>query len=448
MSSEDGKGPPPDHPFIDDEPTNPDLGGPTHEHDGEPAVHTGEPPAHAEPPSAAPPPHVPTPVEHPAGAAAEAHAEAPAEAPAQPPLHEPVASAESPAPAHEAPAIEAPGKPAWRQQLNNVGEKLKSSQWVRELGAKLQNFEPAQAAEWATQTFQKQNAGLYGKGATIALCAFFMADLMALLAGRFIPEPPVSHLNRGNAFRRPKTVEDYSVVFSRNLFNSAGIIPGEGSGPAQPNQPDLGAAPVRTSLPFTLVGTIILTDELRSIATIEDKSATAVYPVRETDEIPNKAKIVRIEPKKVTFVNTSSGRMEYIDIPEDAAPPVQPGKVSVSAPRGTPGVEKVAPNQFNVNRSEVDNALKDLNKVLTEARAVPNFENGVANGYKLFQIVPGSIYDKLGLQNGDVITGLNGTAINDPGKAFEMLSELKTSNHLELQVKKDGKVNNNIYDIR
>jgi general secretion pathway protein C len=72
----------------------------------------------------------------------------------------------------------------------------------------------------------------------------------------------------------------------------------------------------------------------------------------------------------------------------------------------------------------------------------------VANGYKLFQIVPGSIYDKLGLQNGDIIQGLNGSPINDPGKAFEMLSELKTSSHLELQVKKDGKVQNKIYDIR
>jgi general secretion pathway protein C len=79
---------------------------------------------------------------------------------------------------------------------------------------------------------------------------------------------------------------------------------------------------------------------------------------------------------------------------------------------------------------------------------VPNFENGQLAGYKLFQIVPGSIYDKLGLQNGDVIAGLNGQAINDPGKAFEMLSELKTSSHLELQIKRDGRVSNFAYNIQ
>jgi general secretion pathway protein C len=132
-------------------------------------------------------------------------------------------------------------------------------------------------------------------------------------------------------------------------------------------------------------------------------------------------------------------------MPEEGGPPKNP---VVSVGKAAPGIEKIAGNQYNVDRKEVDKALQDLNKVLTEARAVPNFENGVANGYKLFQIVPGSIYDKLGLQNGDVISGLNGAAINDPGKAFEMLSDLKTSNHLELQVQKNGKVQNYIYDIR
>ena len=77
-----------------------------------------------------------------------------------------------------------------------------------------------------------------------------------------------------------------------------------------------------------------------------------------------------------------------------------------------------------------------------------HFENGMPAGYKLFQIVPGSIYDKLGLQNGDTLCGLNGQSINDPGKAFELLGELKTASHLELCVKRDGRQNNNSYDIR
>jgi general secretion pathway protein C len=315
-------------------------------------------------------------------------------------------------------------RPKWKIQAHAWMERMKQSQWLKRLGERIQNFEPAQTAEWASKTFQRQDAGGYGKAATIALCAFFLADLAALLLGRFIPEPPVARLSHpmGSA-RHAKTLEDYNVIFARNLFNRDGKIPGEET-PGGPPSDD--AAPVKTSLPFNLIGTLILQDELRSIATIEDKSASMVYPVRATDEIPSKARILKVEPRKVTFINVANGRKEYLDMPEDGnLPPVNGPRVSVAPSRGGgPGIEKVAENQFNVSRSEVDNALKDLNKVLTEARAVPNFENGVANGYKLFQIVPGSIYDKLGLQNGDVISGLNGTPINDPGKAFEMLSEL------------------------
>jgi general secretion pathway protein C len=206
---------------------------------------------------------------------------------------------------------------------------------------------------------------------------------------------------------------------------------------------------VRTTLPFNLVGTMILENHVRSLATIEDKSAQIVYPVRVDDEIPAKAKIVSIEAKKVVFVNIATGRREFVDIPEDpnAVAPKMVINARPSAAKG-PGIEKLSATQFNISRNEVDKTLSDLNNVLTQARAVPNFENGAPAGYKLFQIVPGSIYDKLGLQNGDVIAGLNGNAINDPGKAFEMLSELKTQNHLELQVKKDGRTQTYSYDIR
>jgi general secretion pathway protein C len=348
-----------------------------------------------------------------------------------------------------APLISEPAtKGDWKAQLSAHLDRLKQSQWARDFGMRLQHFEPMQAAEWASRTFQRQEMGFYGKALTIGLCAFFLADVTALLLGRFVPEPPAARpVYSSGSVRRPHMIEDYSIIFTRNLFNSRGLIPGEEAAPDNAN-PDQGGAPVRTTLPLNLVGTLIMQDENRSIATIEDKTATMVYPVRVGDEIPSKARILKIETRKVTFVNTSNGRREFVDLPEDDIKIGNP-RVTVGGGGGKgPGIEQVAPNQYNINRAEVDKTLSDLNNVLTQARAVPNFENGVPNGYKLFQIVPGSIYDKLGLKNGDVIAGLNGQAINDPGQAFQMLSELKTANHLELQVKKDGKLQTNSYDIR
>ncbi|OFZ01493.1 MAG: hypothetical protein A2Z97_13550 [Bdellovibrionales bacterium GWB1_52_6] len=191
---------------------------------------------------------------------------------------------------------------------------------------------------------------------------------------------------------------------------------------------------------------MILRDEIRSIAMIEDKSAAAVYPVRIQDEIPTKARILQIEPSKVIFMNISSGRREFVELPEDLSSTAP--RITLGGPSRSGGIEQVTPSQFNVSRLEVDKALSNMNEILTQARAVPNFENGVPAGYKLFQIVPGSIYSKLGLQNGDVIAGVDGEPINDPGRAFELLGRLKTAARLELQVKRGGRVLNNAYEIR
>ncbi len=314
----------------------------------------------------------------------------------------------------------------------------------------IQNFDPQAAVDWATKALQKRGTALYGTLATITLSTYFIADLTALVVGEYIPAPPVARLGAmGGPSSRQKSINDYGGIVARNLFNSKGIIPGEeskGDGTDSSSPADLGGPPTRSILPLNLIGTLVLEDELRSIATIEDKAASAVYPVRVEDEIPDKLKVLKVEATRVTFLNKSSGRREFLELPDE-----NPGnpRLSVGRPMGSgaPGIEKLAATQYNVSRSEVDKALADFNNILTQARAVPNFENGAPSGYKLFQIVPGSIYDKLGLQNGDVVSGLNGNPINDPAKAFEMLSELKTSNHMELQVKKDGKTLTYTYDI-
>jgi type II secretory pathway component PulC len=38
--------------------------------------------------------------------------------------------------------------------------------------------------------------------------------------------------------------------------------------------------------------------------------------------------------------------------------------------------------------------------------------------------------------------------MNDPGKAFELLNQLKTASRMELTVKRNGKVQNFTYEIR
>ena len=53
-------------------------------------------------------------------------------------------------------------------------------------------------------------------------------------------------------------------------------------------------------------------------------------------------------------------------------------------------------------RPSLDKALANLNDLAMQARIVPAFKDGQAEGFKLFSIRPDSLYSKIGIVNGDV----------------------------------------------
>lgn len=280
---------------------------------------------------------------------------------------------------------------------------------------------------------------------SILLIAWTGADLVALFVEKWIPEPPVARL-RGGAFDGAtiKSFSEYQMIVTRNLFSSLGRIPGD----EIQGTPNLDNEPVKTALPLNLIGTVILKNELRSVATIEDKGDNQVYPMRIDDELPGKIKILSIEAFKVVFRNLANGKKEFIDLPEEGGgTKINISSLSSRKPPGG-GIEQATPNQFNIARVELDKYLSNINDVLTQARAIPHFENGQPAGYKLIQIVQGSVYEKLGLKNNDVLCGVNGESINDPARAFELMNQLKTASQLELCVKRDGHTNTMSYNFR
>lgn len=288
----------------------------------------------------------------------------------------------------------------------------------------------------------RQKLDRYGTLATILLSTYFLGDVTAFIAQDYLLKEPVvpkTMFGSGDTSRR-QTIDDLGAIFSRNLFNSRGIIPGESPGKIGEGPP------IKTTLPLNLIGTVILEDELKSLATLEDRSAQMVYPVRVADEIPSKIRVTKVEARRVTFINLGSGRNEYVEMPEELFLVNPIITVKSSLPK-TGGVEQVSEGKYSVARREIDAALADLPKVLTQARAVPNWENGVFTCYKLFQIAQNSIYDKLGLKNGDCLSEIDGEAILDPGKAFEKLQQLKDKNHVDLKIKRNGKDQGLAYDI-
>jgi general secretion pathway protein C len=307
----------------------------------------------------------------------------------------------------------------------------------------LRNLHPQELADGLSQTIAKGNTATWLRLGAVGIASYFLADTTALITGSLIPEPPVVP----PITLRPKALPTdpmtiYSAIISRNIFNSKGIIPDD-IFKADPNGPAR-----RSNLPLNLIGTVVLLDERKSIAAIEDKSTNKILPVRLNETIEGKATIKKIEHLKVTFINNQSGVLEYIEIPEEILNRVSAAKPS-GVSKGGP-IERVGETHFNVQKAELDKALGNLNQILTQAKAIPNFENGVPNGYKIINIVPNSIYTKLGIKEGDVLMAVNGEPINDPGKAFQLMNELRSgAGQLEVTLKSpDGKVRTQSYEVQ
>lgn len=81
---------------------------------------------------------------------------------------------------------------------------------------------------------------------------------------------------------------------------------------------------------------------------------------------------------------------------------------------------------------------KELAKVLMQATAVPNLDGNSVDGWKMMQIDQGSIYDKAGVKDGDVITGVNGKALRDASSAIKILNRMRTAENIEFEVIRNG----------
>jgi len=195
--------------------------------------------------------------------------------------------------------------------------------------------------------------------------------------------------------------------------------------------------------------TLILFDEDEEAD--EDKfNTTRMNPC---NEIQEGVILHRIEEERIYFFNDNEKQWEYLDIYADPKKgpksPKRKGKKKKADAKDEmgKGIKKVGGNSYEVQQSEIDGALANLSKLATQARVVPAFEGGQSIGFKLFSIRPNSLYAKIGLKNGDIVTRINGYEINSPDKALEIYQKLKDSKQINVDLKRRGKATTLDYAI-
>ena len=157
--------------------------------------------------------------------------------------------------------------------------------------------------------------------------------------------------------------------------------------------------------------------------------------------------IVKISRNRILV--RRQGKEEILSFNAEEIQP-QPG-VSLpplSSPAAGEVVKKLSANRFVVNREDVSSAVGNINQFMTQARLKPNFVGGRPSGFSVSEIQPGSLMEKLGLQNNDVVKKVNGQAIDKPEDVFQAYSQLQRDSNIELEIERGGRREVLRYEIR
>lgn len=298
----------------------------------------------------------------------------------------------------------------------------------------------------------------------ILLTAYFLAKIANIYVASLLELPRsigvVSGAPTAPVGPKPREIGEYAVIVERNIFDStetASDTTGGGEGAIEPGS--VTGEAVKTSLPIKVKAIMMIGDgkDSRSSTTVDSGGGVDVYAVNdEKKQIPPGVRLVQVKPMRIEFVRT--GRLEYAELEADLGenifgPPkgtvatAAPAKGGEAPPTGEK-IAKVGENKFAVDQAELDAALSNMERLFTEIRAVPNFqEGGKASGLKILSIKPGSIFAKLGLKRGDVLARINGVEI-DIRRAAELFGQLKDQKTFNLDLQREGKNQTFDYEIR
>jgi general secretion pathway protein C len=246
---------------------------------------------------------------------------------------------------------------------------------------------------------------------------FYKAVAMQLLGGTV----KASTINKSKGYTAvPKPPPStYTPISERNLFGSERTATAD----VQINVEELEP----TKLDLELIGTVSGTGDF-DYAVIEEKKKRKQGLFKVGDPVAD-ATIIKILKGKVIL--RIGGKDEVLLMKETYAGQSKPAQGSVA--QGQAG------GSIQVSKADIDSAFQNMNDMLTQVRVRPYFSGGKPDGFMVSQIKRGSIFEKMGLKNGDVIRGVNGEALQSAEKMLDLYSTMKSGAEVTLNIKRRGK---------
>ena len=201
-------------------------------------------------------------------------------------------------------------------------------------------------------------------------------------------------------------------------------------------------APLNLASKLKLLG-VVIGDREGVSAIIEELSSKRQLFFRLHDQIPDVGEISEIRREGIVVRQGDQQELLELAASQVEKPPTAPVSAE-SAVAPAPG----RPVRTVLDRRDVEQAMGDVPKLLSQARAVPYLVNGTMNGFRLDFIAPSSFYEKIGLKYGDVLQQVNGVDIRDPGTMLTLFQQLRNERSVKLDVLRNNQRTTMNFDIR
>ncbi len=270
-------------------------------------------------------------------------------------------------------------------------------------------------------------------GITVAL--FFAVKIFYLWTTKdlyVLPSPAENGEETADPVNAPPPLSAYRSIQERNLFKTPPKTltgsPGAGAMPA-------GASSL-VPLNLKLWGTATFGEE-RGFAVIED------VQVRRQDLFAAGEKVQNATLKSIfrdRVVLSIDGKDLTLKLEDPRSLPERPVPIPAAVPQK-------ASTQIPLSRTQIDDAIQNINELMTQIKIRPHFLDGKPDGLALGQISPDSIFSRMGLQNGDIITGVNGEKILTVDDALKLYQGIKSGSRVNVELKRAGKTESLVYQI-
>jgi len=292
--------------------------------------------------------------------------------------------------------------------------------------------------------------------ALIGLFALALASISTRMVGKRLEvdsrrDTPASQRSTQIPKGQRKSRAYYSTILDKNIFQA--VVK-----ETAPQKRPIEKATVttdqfrnleKTTLSVRLRGTAVR-DQGDSFAVIENRATRKEDLYRVGDMILGEAKLIQILEDRVVLLR--EGKKETLELLAEPQPAKERPRAVASTQRPPStigrGVRRLGSNRWSISREEVELAKANMSQLMTQVRIVPNFSEGKPDGFKLLSIKRGSIFDRLGLRNGDVIRSINGVPLDNPQKVFEVYGELESGQSIAVDILRGKREQTFNYELR